>query len=163
MYPRGTWGTPKVLSGYSTGYVRRARLRITRSSVLKRQLRGTHRVLGRARARYSARYRRGADAVPTRYGQSSDGISEVGLGPLCVCVCVRARGLACACNGRVRVHGFVCVRVGVCSEFARFRARSCLSTCAVCERACVCVRAFPSDCIFARACVRRVCVCVCVW
>jgi hypothetical protein len=65
MYTRGTGGVLSgILSGYSRGYSRRARLSASRSSrVLKRKLRGTHRVLGRARVRY----RHGTDVVPTRF------------------------------------------------------------------------------------------------
>ncbi len=80
------------------------------------------------------RYRRGTDAVPTRYWHNANGSFEVLLGPRrvvrCVCAFVRVRAMSvrialCVC---VRVHRFVCACVYVSSDCVWFRGRSCLRT-----------------------------------
>jgi hypothetical protein len=114
------------------------------------------------------RCRRGADAVPSRYGRTFHGIFEGVLvsrrGFRCVCVCLCAS--ACACNERVRVHGFVCVCASVCVVNGRVRTCVRPGACArvrarVSVRACLCdvrcVFESPPDCIFS-ACVCWTCV-----
>ncbi len=91
--------------------------------------------------------------------------------PLDTCAHVRVRpcasGCRCACVGLwwcVVLCVFVFWRVFVCA--AALCARMCPCMRAFCERACACALcAFLSDCIFARVCGWRVCVCserVCV-
>ncbi len=73
--------------------------------------------------------------------------------------CVRVRE-QCACNECVRLR--VCAHLCVCVHLCACALRACARK-GACMRAfvsaCAWVRAFPSDRIFARACVASVCVC----
>jgi hypothetical protein len=72
---RATWGTLEVLSGYSRGYFTCTRLSTRRSFLYSSdELRGTQRVLGRARA-VLTRCKRGAGAVPTRCRRGADAVA----------------------------------------------------------------------------------------
>jgi hypothetical protein len=67
---------------------------------------------------------------------------------MALCVCASVCGAnACVCSRS-------CLRTPACVS-VRVRVHACL-----CECACASVRAFPSDCIFARACVCVVNACV---
>ena len=67
----------------------------------------------------------------------------------CVCGCVYGGVWVCA-------RSFECVCICVRTRCVRVRVRVSVHAC-LRERACACVRAFPSDCIFARGCVVKAC------
>jgi hypothetical protein len=89
-------------------------------------------------------------------GSSTGFLAARACASMCVFVCVQC---ACACNARVRAMrvcvracAHLCVYVHLCACALRACARVCAYVRASVS-ACACVRAFPSDCIFARGCV----------